>query len=127
MSCDISFYSFSLLQLRMSQAHRMGFEEFSRDSQISRLFVQKYIFASTGEDEGESDVGAEENLDGVRSLKIIPTCFDFVQPLIQKQKINWAEELSKIQGNLTAEGIKWNETSQPFITVKGTAQVSKSN
>ena len=55
----------------MSQAHRMGFEEFSRDSQISRLFVQKYFFASTGEDEGESDVGAEENLDGVRSLKIL--------------------------------------------------------
>jgi len=93
----------NLNQLRMSQAHRMGFEEFSRDSQISRLFVQKYFFASTGEDEGESDEGAEENLD-------------------RKQKINWAEELSKIQGNLTAEGIKWNETSQPFITVKGTAQ-----
>ena len=58
--------------MRMSQAHRMGFEDISRDSQVSRLFVQKYIIASSGEDEGESDVGAEENLDEVRSLKIIP-------------------------------------------------------
>ena len=56
----------------MSQAHRMGFEDISRDSQVSRLFVQKYIIASSGEDEGESDVGAEENLDGVGSFEIIP-------------------------------------------------------
>ena len=35
----------------------------------------------------------------------------------------WKEELAKIQANLKSHGIKWNETSQPFITVEGTAQV----
>ena len=45
----------------MSQAYRIGFKDISRDSQLSRLFIQKYMFASSGEDED-----LDENLDGVR-------------------------------------------------------------
>ena len=102
----------------MSQAYRMGFEDISRDSP-HRLFIQKYILASSGEDDGDSISGAKENLDGVRIQKALL----WYCPLVQQEKIDWDKELEKIQDNLKKEGIKWNETSQPFITVKGTAQV----
>ena len=67
---DIPLYYFSL-QIRMSQAYRMGFEDISRNSSLHRLFIQKYILASSGEDDGDSISGAIENLDGVRILKSI--------------------------------------------------------
>ena len=65
-----SFVSFSL-QIRMSQAYRMGFDDISRDSPLHRLFIQKYILASSGEDDGDSISGAKENLDGVRIQKAL--------------------------------------------------------
>ena len=86
------------LQIRMSQAYRMGFQDIARDSHISREFIKKYVLAQSGEDD-------EDN----------------VKPRIG---LNWEEELAKIQKNLKSHNITWNETSQPFITVDGTAQVT---
>ena len=54
----------------MSQAYRIGFKDISRDSQLSRLFIQKYMFASSGEDED-----LDENLDGVRIDSIAVSLF----------------------------------------------------
>jgi len=86
----------NLNQVRMSQAYRMGFQDIGRDSHISREFIKKYVLAQSGEDD-------EDN----------------VKPRIG---LNWEEELAKIQKNLKSHNITWNETSQPFITVDGTAQ-----
>merc|ERR1719220_1718260 len=88
----------NLNQIRMSQAYRMGFKDIARSSAVSRLFIQKYFLAATGEDQDDK--------------------------LNQRAttEINWEVEFAKIKKNLTANGIKWNDTSQPFITVDGTAQ-----
>merc|ERR1719278_806272 len=88
----------NLNQIRMSQAYRMGFQDIARSSAVSRLFIQKYFLAATGEDQDDK--------------------------LNQRAatEINWEAELAKIKGSLSSNGIKWNDTSQPFITVDGTAQ-----
>ena len=95
----MTFLRLKTLQIRMSQAYRMGFQDIARSSAVSRLFIQKYFLAATGEDQDDK--------------------------LNQKAatEINWEVEFAKIKKNLTANGIKWNDTSQPFITVDGTAQV----
>merc|ERR1719220_66341 len=88
----------NLNQIRMSQAYRMGFKDIARSSAVSRLFIQKYFLAATGEDQDDK--------------------------LNQRaaSEINWEVEFAKIKGSLSSNGIKWNDTSQPFITVDGTAQ-----
>jgi len=39
-----------------------------------------------------------------------------------QNNITWADELENIKGNLSEAGIDWDETAEPFIKVKGTAQ-----
>ena len=95
-------FSSKTLQIRMSQAYRMGFQDHFTSPNVSRLFIKKYIPSATG----QYETG--------HTKKSVPE---------MAAEIKWNEELAKIQANLKSHGIKWNETSQPFITVKGTAQV----
>ena len=90
------------LQIRMSQAYRMGFQDHHTSPHVSRLFIKKYILSATGQ---------YETGHAKRSVPELVA------------EIKWKEELANIQANLRSNGIMWNETSQPFITVKGTAQV----
>jgi len=90
----------NLNQIRMSQAYRMGFQDIARSAAVSRLFIQKHFLAATGEDQ-----------DHKRQLRAA-----------MEMEGRWEVEFAKIKANLTANGIKWNDTSQPFITVDGTAQ-----
>merc|ERR1719151_520897 len=90
----------NLNQIRMSQAYRMGFQDIARSAAVSRLFIQKHFLAATGEDQ-----------DHKRQLRAA-----------MEMEGRWEVEFAKIKANLTANGIKWNDTSQPFITVNGTAQ-----
>ena len=80
----------------------MGFQDIARSSDVSRIFIKKYHKTAIGEDE-------EDNL----------------RILMAEKEIDWEKEFAKIKGNLSENGIKWNETREPFITVEGTAQVSK--
>ena len=96
----MTFSILNILQIRMSQAYRMGFQDIARSSDVSRLFLDKYIKTVTGEDK-----------DDILTLRMAET------------KLDWQEELAKIKANLSSDGIKWDEESQPFITVNGTAQV----
>ena len=99
----MTFFRLKTLQIRMSQAYRMGFQDIARSAAVSRLFIQKHFLAATGEDQ-----------DHKRQLRAA-----------MEMEGRWEVEFAKIKANLTANGIKWNDTSQPFITVDGTAQVAK--
>ena len=50
----------------------------------------------------------------------ISTILLLFSPLLQEDK----EKLAEVVANITKE-LNWNETTQPFISVDGTAQVSK--
>jgi len=90
----------NLNQIRMSQAYRMGFTDIARSSAVLRMFIAKRFLTATGEDQ-------DDNLR-------MNTATD--------QQINWEQEMAKIRDNLSSNGINWNDTIDPFITVNGTAQ-----
>ena len=90
----------------MSQAYRMGFQDIARSSDVSRLFMHKYFKSVTGED-------------------ILTDMTDILRLRMAETELDWEEELAKVKANLSSHGIDWDEKSQPFITVNGTAQVSK--
>ena len=92
----------------MSQAYRMGFQDIARSSDVSRLFMHKYFKSVTGE-----DILTDRQTDDILRLRMAET------------ELDWEEELAKVKANLSSHGIDWDEKSQPFITVNGTAQVSK--
>ena len=50
----------------------------------------------------------------------ISTILLLFSPLLQEDK----DKLAEVVANITKE-LNWNETTQPFISVDGTAQVSK--
>jgi len=87
----------NLNQIRISQTYRMGLEE---KQKVSRRFIKQYILSSTG----QYEAGHAKRSDPEMGKEISE------------------EEMAEIQANLRANGIHWNETSQPLITVKGTAQ-----
>ena len=91
-------FQLKTLQIRISQTYRMGLEE---KQKVSRRFIKQYILSSTG----QYEAGHAKRSDPEMGKEISE------------------EEMAEIQANLRANGIHWNETSQPLITVKGTAQV----
>ena len=98
MQCIEQMMRLTNLQIRISQTYRMGLED---KTNISRRFIKQYVSSSTG-----------QYVTG-RAKRSEP---EMVSEISE-------EELAEIQDNLRANGIHWNETNQPLITVKGTAQV----
>jgi len=97
-------------QFRMSQVNRMGLDP-KKEPDVFRTFLTKYLDSLAGEDSG---------LDA-RQRNARRLLEDYEK--LGQNNITWADELAYIQGNLSEAGIEWDETSEPFIVVKGTAQV----
>ena len=79
----------------------MGFTDIARSSAVLRMFIAKHFLTATGEDQDDK-------------LRMNTTTDQ-----------EWEQEMAKIKANLSSNGINWDNTRDPFITVNGTAQVSK--
>ena len=81
----------------------MGFTDIARSSAVLRMFIAKHFLTATGEDQDDK-------------LRMNSTATD---------QETWEQEMARIRANLSRNGINWDDTKDPFITVNGTAQVSK--
>ena len=118
-------------QFRMSQVNRMGLDP-KKEPDVFRTFLTKYLDSLAGEDSGldarqRNARRLLEDYEKVGNLNPDHShwrkCIWYLSFQLGQNNITWADELAYIQGNLSEAGIEWDETSEPFIMVKGTAQV----
>ena len=108
----------------MSQANRMGLDP-KKHPDVFRTFLTKYLVTSAGFDLGldAKQRNTSRFKNDTEKVRILDRATSLISFQLGQNNITWADELGHIKGNLSAAGIDWDETAEPFIRVKGTAQV----